>query len=431
MKRTERQAATKAANEAKALAAAAKRARAAKQAEQAQQRAAALQQREQEHGRLRRYDSTGRPVPRSRGENLHAELTQHRGAAMTRVADLLSFHQGSLWPQELDAGAQQPKYIPRQPRDWNPHGRSLDTTLRAWIIWNLQHYPVPEFLLAAFNLADDWAWAHTAKLFLLLTNGGSLYRAVQNGLIPFYLNRKACAEFLKITGQVNPVQALRLAQVRAAGGDRRIELGVLRSRLVTHTDRHQLQLEAETAPSFWYQFIAWLAAAPLFDATTIPQLVDYINHQWCADPGYTLKGRTINSVTQAMLAWHDELKKGKLSKADFATCGIPNWENVEGTGKEAVRWSMQEILSTTALAKEGKAMHHCVVSYQDSIIAKRCSIWSLRCNDERALTVEVANAELRVNQACGVCNCKPTAKEALALRRWATASGLKISASVL
>jgi hypothetical protein len=89
---------------------------------------------------------------------------------------------------------------------------------------------------------------------------------------------------------------------------------------------------------------------------------------------------------------------------------------------------VNEILDSRALVEEGRAMRHCVATYQGSILRGKCSIWSLQVNRygdwERALTIELENASRTVVQCRGKCNRYPTAEERHVLARWAAERSL-------
>jgi hypothetical protein len=71
-------------------------------------------------------------------------------------------------------------------------------------------------------------------------------------------------------------------------------------------------------------------------------------------------------------------------------------------------------------------MRHCVSSYASRIKEGKCSIWSLRCDGVRALTIEVKNNERRIAQTRGKCNRFAKPLELGILRRWALANGLEL-----
>lgn len=85
-------------------------------------------------------------------------------------------------------------------------------------------------------------------------------------------------------------------------------------------------------------------------------------------------------------------------------------EKDERSGRTLL-WSIQELTSARALAKEGSEMNHCVASYSSKL--GDMSIWSVQVRDEesgrtrRVMTVSVDNEECTVTQAKGRFNVSP------------------------
>ncbi|MBA7634563.1 hypothetical protein ES703_42149 [subsurface metagenome] len=83
-------------------------------------------------------------------------------------------------------------------------------------------------------------------------------------------------------------------------------------------------------------------------------------------------------------------------------------------------WIIEEILNSKDLADEGKAMKHCVYSYDERIASGKVSIWSLQKDSERKLTVEVENSSRTIVQAREKYNRLPDKKEMKILNKWAS-----------
>ena len=92
-------------------------------------------------------------------------------------------------------------------------------------------------------------------------------------------------------------------------------------------------------------------------------------------------------------------------------------------GKKLV-WSINELLSSSALIEEGKALGHCVggKEYAESCYDGRTTIWSLGCDSgigiEKLLTIQVVN-EKTIVEIRGKQNRLPTEQESTILRFWA------------
>jgi hypothetical protein len=93
-------------------------------------------------------------------------------------------------------------------------------------------------------------------------------------------------------------------------------------------------------------------------------------------------------------------------------------------------WTMDEILCSRELVREGAVMRHCLATYVDDVLEGSCSIWSLRCDSQRALTVEVKPARRLVVQARGEMNRRASASEPAMLRRWAQENRLEVGERV-
>jgi hypothetical protein len=72
-------------------------------------------------------------------------------------------------------------------------------------------------------------------------------------------------------------------------------------------------------------------------------------------------------------------------------------------------------------------MRHCVAIYAESIASGGCSIWSLRRDGNRALTIEVDNKRRRIVQAKGKCNRRPEDWELRIVERWARENAMKMT----
>ena len=97
-------------------------------------------------------------------------------------------------------------------------------------------------------------------------------------------------------------------------------------------------------------------------------------------------------------------------------------------------WRIRELLSSSELIAEGRAMRHCVASYSRSCYNGICSIWTVDVETEegteKLLTVEVATASNLIRQVRGKRNRRPTEKEKEILQRWAMQEGLELAAYV-
>ena len=109
----------------------------------------------------------------------------------------------------------------------------------------------------------------------------------------------------------------------------------------------------------------------------------------------------------------DEIRKNKFSEAVNKKDYIFN----EYKTKELSVVSPKE---PNELIKEGDDMHHCVASYINSVIDKKCKIYFIRENerpDKSLVTVEVRNEGIVQAKAFG--NAKPTVEQKRFISLWA------------
>jgi hypothetical protein len=130
----------------------------------------------------------------------------------------------------------------RPPSTWQPSGKSQNRLFRSLAEHVLARYRKPPFLWSAF-FADEDA-AALARIAVHVAAGGSLYQAVQSGLMPVPLTRSMCHELMSRGGEARFLDAVRRVQVKAAGGDGRL----FRTWIATRTGR---RLHRRTGEEFW------------------------------------------------------------------------------------------------------------------------------------------------------------------------------------
>ncbi|HEU4537313.1 MAG TPA: PcfJ domain-containing protein, partial [Polyangiaceae bacterium] len=117
--------------------------------------------------------------------------------------------------------------------------------------------------------------------------------------------------------------------------------------------------------------------------------------------------------------------------AIFGASGFRPFE-LERAGRDArgnhvaEAWRVSEILSSRALAEEGRALSHCVYSYASSVERGHASIWSLSLDGPKVLTIEVRNQARQIVQVRGKFNRAATARELAIVAQWAGATGLQL-----
>ena len=315
--------------------------------------------------------------------------------------------------------------------DWRPRGRGARTALRSLIEHLFVRYAVPQFLFDALMSGELHDRRHFMPVFLHLADGGSPRALVGTSVLPAPLTRRMCHILLTTPGPSDIVPAVRRAQMLARGGEERLLRAVQQSRLGRAFDDEE---------PFWDTVLAWLCRQPELDPAEIEPLLDYLSDRRKEDRRFAMKGRTPAALRRAQREWHRRLAServhGHACGPSFDSCGADPgiWCHVQkqqGGGRREVIWTMNEILDYHELISEGRAMRHCVASYAWLIRDGRSSIWSLCCNEERRLTVEVSLRQKAVVQVRGRYNRLPRRIEVNFLCRWARANGLRIMAYAL
>jgi hypothetical protein len=83
-------------------------------------------------------------------------------------------------------------------------------------------------------------------------------------------------------------------------------------------------------------------------------------------------------------------------------------------------YSIVPLDSVEELWKEGRAMHHCVGTYDLKVAAGDCYIYSVRQGDERIATVELVrtDGQARPGMIRGPCNAQASKAITMAVQQW-------------
>ena len=149
-------------------------------------------------------------------------------------------------------------------------------------------------------------------------------------------------------------------------------------------------------------------------------------------PEFSMKGRTLKSLLRMVSAWQSDLlmdKPGELfSWTRSEILGFRFSEKRPGNG-ESFDWSIVELLNSTALLAEGRAMHHCVYTYANLCRCRETTIWSLRLRingrEKRMVTIEVDPRRSSIIQIRAKCNLRPGGRSREIIDQWASSAGLE------
>jgi hypothetical protein len=309
----------------------------------------------------------------------------------------------------------------RDIKDWIPKGKGKQTLFISLCEHLLAKYSMPKFLWSGFWEPDA---QKLRPIIERIAKGDSLAKMCQTGEFPLPLTKKQCHTFLTTSSEWSFMMALRRVQIMSHGGNARLLKAWMQRDI-----GQRLQNNADE--QFWDSVLAWFCKNPMLDLNQLGPLIDYIVYRRREDREFSMKGRSVMAMLRAMNDWHGELtRRRQYEEHNYNPSGFKmgRWEVTkhERTGNLYQIWRIEEILSSKELHAEGRAHHHCVASYGSSIRAGNVSIWSLSCNNEKLITIEVRNTACKIVQARGRYNRQTTAEEFKYLTKWANENGLQI-----
>ena len=334
----------------------------------------------------------------------------------------------------------------RDVADWQPDSHNSRRQFGALARHLLAEYDVPACMDTAFFMGlDDGARARQ-NWFVHVGTGQNIRKAG----IPVRLTKRMAHVFtFSAPPEYTVDAALRWAQVVGMGGDDLLAEAVCDSMLGEHYDEGP----------FWETVLHFFVNNPMLDVVHVGPIVDYIQHQRFAkqerrnpdgsvdlvdppEPGFTMKGRTPDSLLRRVDAWHRALTKSTVKEPrKWASCGIDGftWVDEDERAGEIRTWRIEEVLNSRDLSYEGKTMKHCVASYVQSCANGSKSIWSMKVEylgtgtTRHVLTIELFNAKRYIRQVRGRSNSRPMdahsgrAQEGWhVLSRWADQEGLTL-----
>jgi hypothetical protein len=307
---------------------------------------------------------------------------------------------------------------------WNPSGKSRRRRLDDVLGHLLTRYPVPGYLsIELLALTEGSRVSDTAiallrarlSLLVLLGCGGSMKKAQQQGLVPASLTRRMLHEISVDRSARSLMGAIRSAQVRAFGGS------TLLVRAIRETFLGQ---EAMPDEPRWASIIQWLCNQPGLEPRLVSPLLDYLREE-ARQEGWSIKGRSLSVLLRGMQTWHQVLGGGiPVQNYVFSRSGLEEASFQVLCDEEVQVWTVTEIYTAHELAREGRLMSHCVYVYGRRILEGKSAIWSVRCDQRRALTVEVNLSRSEMVQARGKANRMPTSHEQSVVQCWAALNGL-------
>lgn len=305
----------------------------------------------------------------------------------------------------------------RDPAQWVPGSHNQLRQFSELARHLLANYHVPDCMDSAWFLGADDDALRQQDWFIHVGSGQNIRKAD----IPVTLSRRMAHEFLTAPRDLSVTEALRWSQFIGLGGDEVMASDIISTRLGKHFHDEP----------FWESVLYFFLNNPMLDSSYIGPIVDYIHHRRYvpveagngderegqpAEPGFTMKGRAVESILRRVDDWHRDLvKEEKRIPESWQSGGFKGMEYLEEdiTAGEIRTWRLEELRSSSALYEEGKEMRNCVASYKSSCARNQKSIWSLKVTHEgaqtmrRVLTVSVENRSNKITQVRGRNNSLP------------------------
>ncbi|MDO8640853.1 MAG: PcfJ domain-containing protein [Nitrosarchaeum sp.] len=322
----------------------------------------------------------------------------------------------------------------RDYKSWTPKSHNPARQISSLLRHLFAKYDVPEFLDEAWgsshnnlDISHHSTASHYRDWFIHIGEGQNIRTAHH---LPFPFTKKVAHFFTQTPKNYSVHHAFLYALVLSEKGDERLVQSFINTKLDTNLIVTDMDFKLST--------IRFFVANPMLDRSQIGPILDYVWEKKFSDipdkqPNFSFNGRTVNSLLEQVERWHRQLNKER--KAPVAQkwnhSKYQDFEYTEGIEghKNHKLFRITELCSGVDLKEEGRAMHHCVVSYVGSCLTGRTTIWSLTihsCEGSfRLLTLEVTNGS--ISQARGPYNRKPTQKEFNILHRWASKEHLSVS----
>ncbi len=291
-------------------------------------------------------------------------------------------------------------------------GRFRDLVAHLLLRWE-----VPEFLIESLVRGD---LRHVALLTHVVS--GRPARALPGTrLLPVPLTRRVVHELLNDPPYGECLEeVVRRAQLRALSAAPWLADLLITTWLGDH-------FASPRKERHWAKLLGWLVAhQDHVDEDEVILLLTFLDGVQELD----VSGRTPASVLREARLWEPPAPEPGVPPkpvAPYRASGFRGGEFVLEGESGPTRWTIGELRSWRALFWEGRKMRHCVATYAQRVRSGRCSIWSLRRDGSRMLTVEVRNKRSAIVQIKGHGNRRALPQEISVLRTWAAVAGLELA----
>jgi hypothetical protein len=247
-------------------------------------------------------------------------------------------------------------------------------------------------------------------------NGG--LRGVRYGIrgtdIPLRLTKKASYCFLHAPDHYTVEEALRWGQIFGFGG----KLALVDAVITTWLGR---SFEHET---YWENVIRFFIHDSDSVIDRLGPLVEYLRFQkglFRLEPPIPQKQKAVVRLLEQVAKWRPPTSAtGNAPILKWRTIGIRGLQYDEDQRGDRRTWTIRELLDSSELAAEGRAMRHCVGGYSRCCQAQQSSVWSMTCysylGQKHILTIEVNPNTRTIVQVKGRRNSRPSSESRAIMR---------------
>ena len=310
----------------------------------------------------------------------------------------------------------------REVADWNPKSSNVYRQLMSLVQHLFDRYGnTPSWLIESWTrptLVEDGV--NLPDLTLHLGQGNSL-RSFPG--LPVSLGKRLEHGMRQAPAGCTFREALRYAQLAAR--DALAWWGVVME--------SRLGREPLVDDDFWLSVVDFFLATPMVDPHHFGPVCDWIEQKRSlgtgaepAQPGFSLKGRSMASVLAQTEAWHYGLNRMRRQAGGVLPDASISWPGLPVPDYEAGNVRIVQLTTYGQLMNEGQALHHCVATYLSSCRRGRCAIFSLTVAGRHSLTLEV-EANRTVVQVRGKHNRWMTDAEEICIKLWLDQARLVMS----
>jgi hypothetical protein len=306
----------------------------------------------------------------------------------------------------------------RNVNDWKRNSHNPEKQLKDIVKHCFVTYEVPAFMYEIWsdNNRKYMSW------FIELARGNSVKSLSK---VPVKLTKKGAHYFLQAPASYTIEMALRRAQALSFGTDELVAERIAHSSLSRNNFEHE---------NFWETVIQFFMNQTMLDFNKMNEILDYLSDCIRNNAEYSMKGRTIISLTRQSDEWH-------LAQAIYSASMVElfTWNPLLNSSliietkqeKETKKYRLFELCTSKELIAEGRKMNHCVASYARSCCVKVTSIFTLRCTsflkgNETLATIEVDTRSQTIVQAKARFNKPISAAAKKIMSDWAMQHDLKI-----